>query len=188
MASCTSVLSGNVLSDCDNLPVSGCDETLYIFNKTDIDSWTEASGIITGLTLKSAKNGYKIEGYNRSLDGGHTLVTSGFTNGYQHYVEFLMPQNNQAAKDQAMALKNGRFVCIIKRNTADGLGDFEVYGRALGMSVQTHEAQINNEETGGNIVIRLQTIEGEREPKVPQQYLDTDASTTETEITGLIAA
>lgn len=188
MASCTRVLAANVLSDCANLPTAGCDETLYIFNKADVSAWTESSNVITGLTLLSGKTGYKIEGYNRSLNAGHDLEKTGFSSGYKHWVEFLLPQNNQAAKEQAEAIKNGTFVCIIQRNTADGLGDFEVYGRASGLVIEEHSGEVNNAETGGNIRIKLMTHEQSREPKIPQQYLDTDFSTTKTEIVGLIAA
>lgn len=188
MASCTKKLAANIVSDCDNRPVAGCDETLYIFNKDDVAAWTEASGVISGLTLAASTNGYKIEGFNRSLNAGHDLEKSGFSQGYKHYVELLLPQNTQAQKEQAEAMASGRFVCIIKRNKADGLGDFEVYGKSLGLVMEEHSGEVNNAETGGNIRIKLMTDENEREPKVPQQYFDTDFATTNTEITGLIAS
>lgn len=188
MASCTTVLAANVLSDCANLPTSGCDETLYIFNKSDVSAWTESGGVISNLALLATKEGYKIEGINRSLNAGHDIEKTGFTSGYKHWVEFLLPQNTQAAKEQAEAMKNGRFICIIKRNKADGLGDYEVYGKSLGMSVEEHSAEVNNADTGGNIRIKLMSLENEREPKVPQQYFDTDFATTKAEIEGLIAA
>lgn len=187
MATCTSKIASNLDLDCANLPVAGVDATLYLANKADV-TFTEASDIITTLTMAASTFVYRISMPDGALTGRHNLVSGGLIPGYSHEVEFILPLNTQAAKEEAMNLAKGRVVAVLLRNNQSGEGYYEIYGRAVGLSVAEHTGDTSDGDTNGNIRIILRTADGQKEPEVPIEYTSTDTPTTTTQLTGLVAA
>lgn len=175
-------LTDSVTYNCTNPPQSGCDETLYIINLDDVDTWPETNGVLGTLTLKAGKNVYKIEGVNKSLNAQHTISRSGFTPGYIHTVLATLPNNAQPSKEQLEALAKGRAVAVIDRLDQS----LEVYGRRQGMFITEQNGDVQNGETDGNISFTLQTPDGEKEKKIPQLWEDVSYSATKAALVALV--
>lgn len=76
MASCENKIFKNIYASCETPIVSGIEQTIYLFNRADIQSVTKGTGTshekneVTGFTLKTGKQGYVAKGLKKNLTCG----------------------------------------------------------------------------------------------------------------------
>lgn len=176
-------------ADCDNLPAGGTRAKAVVFNYDDIESYTEASGKITDITLKAGKFGYEFTGLGNSFKKAENFNRSASTGlgTYKHSLSIIIYERTQEQKDNIDSLKNGRFV-VVMFNRGDDADSIELYGKQVGVELQAgtvRDAYAND----GLFVLSFATPEGdvENEKELPQSVWDTDYATTEAMIDALLA-
>ena len=170
--------------DCDSPVVPGVNQRLILGNLDDVESVTYNGtnpSIIEAITMKSNKAGFPFQGIRQSLTPSYELVPGTVSVGYNHIVNFLGFEINQAAKDNFEKMAFGKLFAIVENRNAPGNGDsiFEVYGMGVGLEANSMTRAASDQENGGAFAITLQTPEAEgKEPKMPQSWFKTDYATT----------
>ncbi|MCR5863072.1 hypothetical protein LRS05_13460 [Flavobacterium sp. J372] len=76
---CTGNLTANIVFDCLNAPVAGIEQNIVLINKEDIDISTTTLDptnrlLVTSLSLKAGKKGYKLTGVKQANSKAWELV------------------------------------------------------------------------------------------------------------------
>jgi hypothetical protein len=162
----------------------GTKPKLILFNYEDIDTITEASGVITAITLAATKTGFLFEGFkNSNVPSSEKISSPSGQAMFKHQVQFFIYENTQAAKQNIEKLANGKFMAIIENNPAD-LNRFELLGKGCGLEM-IDGALNNKNENNGAYTITLATGEGQGEAKLPQTIYLTSVAATKTLVEGL---
>lgn len=153
---CISKLANAIAYDCDT-GATGLVSAIII-NKADIASFTvTAPGMsVDTLTLNSDAKAYKIDTIKRSLVMSEALkVNDGAPNAYTHTANITITgENSTAVRDLKMAVTNGSFVILAKKQ-----GDTfaRAYGLYYGMSATA--ADSSSHDNGGWTTLTLETPE-----------------------------
>jgi hypothetical protein len=180
------LISLNQTATCATKPQAGSEPAFWIANRDDIDSYTYAVGnemIITAITMKAGKKFFKYTGLKRHLKPKAEMVEGTYYNFWKHIIEFLAFSNDGAfLKELDEGIVPGNFVIIAKHKwlgTAGAYG-FEAYGCDSGLVCKNGtERDPNSSDTQGAWKIKLETENGESEPRPPRKVFDTDVATVE---------
>lgn len=185
------LITASIEPNCDEPIVSGVNDRIYIFNKSEIDSFTYGATkeTITAINLASGKTGFTIEGKNDSNDPKHELTKSRFSTNQTHEVIFRIFKNDVATKQQINKMMNGKYVIVIENNHVNSTGDsaFEVYGEIAGMELAEESRMPSDPESEGSYMLVMRTPERSKEPRIPASFLDTNYATSKTTLTGYLS-
>lgn len=182
MALCGTI-SRNLLADKCNPPIEGIEQTMYIYNREDIASYTldaTNSQIITGITMKTGKLGYMIQGLNSAIGGRWELVKQTYANRYDHIVGGVVFERGSAAKLELQGLANGNFVVVLENKHKSGDAAFEIFGKDIGLESRTITGNAADAETAGGYPFELGSPEANKEPHTPATLFLTSYAATRT--------
>ena len=183
MALTCGLLGADATTDCLNLPVAGLDDFIYLYNKSEIASITEASGVISAIA-KVATTGvrsYKWQGPTGFLTGTYAQANVGQIPKYTHSLSFLAPNDSQLTLEEVEKLAKGRVVAVVAKFSSTVTATFRVYGKTVGLTATEIAGDEGSEENDGLPLITLAsptTPKAFYESKLPQHLLDTDYTTT----------
>ena len=182
---CTNVGADLTLA-CGSLPVAGLDSYVYLINKSQISAFTEASDIISAITLTSGgSKAWKWTGGNDFINGTYEAIEGRLATQFRHTITLIMPEDSQAALSEINNAANARFVAIVAKNAADGTYTFRVYGKSVGLKLTALTGDESNADTEGLPEVTFSTPENLKEPKTPQHFYDGSAySSTSTLLEG----
>ena len=142
---CEKLISGCISASCDNPIYDGMEQYAYIFNKSEIASFTydaTNSNIITAINMKTDDNdtaytGYQILNLGKTpYTGTQTEMAEGNTaNTFTETFQFLVPDNSPTASMLLDSLANGKYVIVAENSYegSDSKGKFQVYGAKKGL-------------------------------------------------------
>lgn len=171
--------------DCQNPLQGGAKAKLILINLDDFGTvTTNASDIITAITLQANKAAYLFEGFKNSLVKSEEMVTPDSKQSvFRHKIDFTIYDISQAQKNNLQRMALGRFIAITE-NTQKGANTFEVCGLNSGLIMAPGALRASNANNGA-FKVTLQSAEGEEEVKLPQTIFITDYATTLSTVTGL---
>jgi len=183
MAQCGGI-SADILIDCDNPPVGGTSDVLYLFNLDGATFTYDTTGIlphkiVDGISLASGQTLFKVEGRNNSITAGVELVKGQYFDSYQHNVGFAAFDITPETKAQIEKMvQSGNLVAIVGNNNRSATGNtaFEIYGITNGLEVLTSVRNVI--ENDGIYVLQLGSGELAKEPHLQFSVFDTDYATT----------
>lgn len=183
-------LGGSVSLNCDNLPVGRLKGTLYIGNRDDATFTVGADNTITGVTMASGTNLYKWEGpeANSFLNGRYEQRTGNLINGFGHFIDAVLLEDDQDALTELSNMNNAKLVAILIKESYNADPTLRVYGNNHGLvmtEIAGDETGADNEGLPGFV---LSTPEGVKEALAPQHLLITDYDATITALDALLPA
>jgi len=184
VASACGGISAGADYDCESPIVPGVNQRLLLGNLDDIKAVTynvANPSLIEGITMKTGKAMFAFQGIRQSLTPSYEFVAGTVSVGYNHMVNFLAFDINQAAKDNYEKMGLTKLFAIVENKNSVGNGNsiFEVYGGNVGLEAATITRNPSDTESGGAFTIGLATPEAEgKEPKMPQSFFKTDYATT----------
>lgn len=187
---CEKLITKCIGADCDNPIFTGLESKAYIFNKSEIASFTydeNEPNLITAITMKTydddgsdvSYTGYTITQLSKTpFTGTQTSMVEGdISNKFTETIQFVVPDNSPAAAEILDNLTNGKFVVIIANEFtgSDGKGKFQVYGARKGMTASAIENEKYSDTTDGGWQV---TLVSENTPNSALfiQHLDTSGS------------
>lgn len=198
---CEKLLAGCIGADCDNPVFTGMESKAWIFNKSEIASFTYDSqnpNLITDITMKEITPasgndpavmavGYTISQLGKTpFTGTNTaLVEGNAANKFNEVFSFVVPDNSPAAAMLLDNIANGKFVVVAKNEYtgSDSKGAFQVYGAKKGLVATAMERDPYGEDADGGWVV---TLTSENTPNSALFFYKTDAATTESTLDGLV--
>lgn len=167
---CEKLLSACIGADCDNPIFAGMESKAWIFNKSEIASFTYDQtnpNLITGITMKTyedggddvAYTGYTISQLGKTPFTGTntTLVEGNISNKFTEVFNFVVPDNSPAAAMLLDNIANGKFV-VVAQNQYDGSdkkGAFQVFGAKKGLVATAMERDAYSEDNDGGWAVTL---------------------------------
>lgn len=139
MAQCESKIFKNIESNCANRTAAGIEQTVYLFNRSDIENVVIASdedyNKITDFALKDGATGYTAKGFKRNLTAGFTRNVSEDT--VDTWSDSLTLTGFEFDSASARNFDNmGDVVAVIERKgTKEGDGTFIALGWENGLYV-----------------------------------------------------
>lgn len=171
---CEKLLAGCIGADCDNPVFAGMEPKAWIFNKSEIASFTYDAtspkpnpNLITDITMKThevqgqdvAYTGYTISQLGKQpFNGTNTSLTEGNTsNKFTENFAFVVPDNSPAAAMLLDNIANGKFVVVVKNEYtgSDGRGQFQVFGAKKGLTATAMERDAYSEDNDGGWAVTL---------------------------------
>lgn len=181
---CITGIAINLINDCNNAPVSGLEETIYVFNADELTATKSLTikSLVTDLTLLALKKGYKVEGFKKSHNAKNELVVSDtLPDMYKQTIDFQIWAKDAATVSALDQLNNVVVVVENKDKGVAGASAFNIYGldTALFKASMTQEA---NADAG---VFKLSMVaDGQRVPFY--NLYKTDYIATKALLTGLL--
>jgi len=167
---CEKLLAGCIGADCDNPIFAGMEAKAWIFNKSEIASFTYSQtnpNLITAITMKTYDDdgtdvsyvGYTISQLGKTpFTGTNTsLVEGNISNKFTETFNFVVPDNSPTAAMLLDNIANGKFV-VIAQNQYDGSdnqGAFQVYGAKKGLVATAMERDAYSEDNDGGWAVTL---------------------------------
>lgn len=194
---CEKLINTCISASCENPIFSGIDSLAYIFNKSEIDSYTidnDNPNIVSAITMKQDDNntdftGYVIQQLGKTPFTGSTtsLVENDIQNKWTENVQFMVPDNSPAAAAILDNLGNGKFVVVLKNeyNGSDSKGQFQIFGLKKGLVCTAMERDPYGDSDGAWSV----TLTSENVPNSAMfVYHETTPGTDDTEsyLNGLV--
>jgi len=138
----------------DAIKQGGIGNYIYLINKEDLDAGTitvdtGATEEITALVLDSGTQGYKFEsskGSAQIIPSAPLRVVSGI-DGYDHTIDVRLPDVTQVTKETIKKMRFQKVVAIVPLVT----GQFELYGRNVGMRISDFQYMPGDADTGGTL-------------------------------------
>lgn len=192
---CEKLLAGCIGADCDNPVFAGMESKAWIFNKSEIASFTYDSqnpNLITDITMKEISSGVNAVGYTITqlgktpFTGTNTaLVEGNASNRFTETFNFIVPDNSPAASMLLDNIANGKFVVVAKNEYtgSDSKGAFQVYGAKKGLVATAMERDAYGEDADGGWAV---TLTSENTPNSALFFYKTDAATTESTLDALV--
>lgn len=192
---CEKLLAGCIGADCDNPIFAGMESKAWIFNKSEIASFTYDSqnpNVITDIVMKEISQGVNAVGYTITqlgktpFTGTNTaLVEGNAANKFTETFNFIVPDNSPAAAMLLDNIANGKFVVVAKNEYtgSDSKGAFQVYGAKKGLVATAMERDAYGEDADGGWAV---TLTSENTPNSALFFYKTDAATTETTLDALV--
>lgn len=192
---CEKLLAGCIGADCDNPVFAGMESKAWIFNKSEIASFTYDQtnpNLITDITMKEISQGVNAVGYTITqlgktpFTGTNTaLVEGNAANKFTETFNFIVPDNSPAASMLLDNIANGKFVVVAKNEYtgSDSKGAFQVYGAKKGLVATAMERDAYGEDADGGWTV---TLTSENTPNSALFLYKTDAATTESTLDALV--
>lgn len=189
MNQCAKIAKSLVLAACVSAAV-GLDTAIYIINFDDIDrSASQVSGnVISGITLKQGKFGYKYESARNAFEGNAPLNRGTYLNRFDHNIVLRVFSKTQEIKDELGKLANAKVVVIVEnldKNTPETL--FEVYGWDSGLEVTDYQAPTTDSD-GVVATVTLNSPDNAKESDIPKSFYTTSETATRTALEALLPA
>lgn len=181
MLLCDSILSKDIMAECDAIAEVGFRKKAWMFNYEDVEDMTIAdNGEVTAFTLKSGKRGYTVLQQGRKPYEGtnSALVVGNYRNSFTHQVKLYIPDSKDAGElvDQ---VSTGKFIIMLN----NGDGGVRVYGAHNGLvAVECTQTPYNEDSDAGWVV----TLE-ETKSKASRLVYKSTSADVEKELDGLCA-
>lgn len=186
MIDCGKISANLTLASCAASSVA-VEPEIILLNHSDIESVTEAGGVVSAIVLKESANGYKYETFRNGVETTVTINKGTYISRYVHQVLFRAFVKSQDIKDQINAMTNGRFVAIVK-NVAEGDEvKYEVYGLDSGL-VMTDLQAVSTDADGVVYAVTLASDDTTPESQLPASFYSTSLEQTKAAIEALLAA
>lgn len=192
MPSCTGIFQGAIY-DCTDPLIIGLKQDLYLANYEDVASVTYSAvsgeeNIVTGITMKSTKAFFKVEGVNSSLSCNQEMIRTNTAVGWRHFIDFSIFDVTSQSRLNINAMSRVRLVAITLQpnDTSLGNGPIEFHGWDAGLELTTGTRNNSDAETGGAYRLQLATPDNLRENRLPEVFWSTDYATTETAVEALL--
>lgn len=172
---CISKLTEAIAYDCDSGAVGFLNA--LIINKSDIASFTVASGGVTALTLATGAKAYKIDTVKRSLVMSESLkINEGAPNALSHQATIVYTGNKHAGPTSRFidAVTNGSFV-IITNPIVYARGSYapSVFGLYYGLSATSIERSSHDNGTWATVTLETpENVIGEDNLTMAQTLYD----------------
>lgn len=191
---CEKLINSCIGADCDNPIFTGIESKAYIFNKSEIASFTyddNDPNLITAINMKTYQDGsddLSYVGYTISQLGKQpytgtntALVEGNVSNKFTETLNFVVPDNSPAAAAILDNIANGKFVVVIANefNGSDGKGKFQVYGAKKGLVASAIENDKYSEDTDGGWAITLTSENAPNSALFIEHKTGTDVDTAE---------
>ncbi len=189
MAICGNITENKYAAVCTDPSVIGVEEVYYIFNKSDISGYVRDvtnPQIITGITMKASKKGFRYEGAGDSTKPRWEMVRGTYTQTYDHIVAGIIFERGSAAKKELEGLANGRYVVVVENLHKNGDAAFEIFGTDIGLVARTMTGDATNADTSGAYPFELGSPEAYKEPHTPATFFSTDLAGTRTALEAII--
>jgi len=192
MAVC-GLVDGNVEPDCDFLPQSGVEDTLYLINKSQIASVVYNNTntlIVEDIILESGASAFKVIGMNNSNNTTWDMISLRFGKMYTHLVSFIGFDLSPAGYEQYKNMKDSKLVAVVINNFRgeDGNGAIKIYGLSAGLVCKKQTQDMSSEDTQGAVQIEFQSDSDNKiyEPTPPHTLFVTDFATSKAIIEALV--
>ena len=185
---CGTLLTEDILRECDDNNVGGIETNALLFNKSDIDylltTFSATSPTtITNLVLKSGKTGFYIKGVKQVNNARFELVKKELSNDmYRHLFGGVFANASAKMLDRLEELKNNESgIVALVETKFKGVAQkdaFKLVGFFSGLKLQT--AVWGTNENDATVSFELASDEGYEEPKPVLTVLETDYTITST--------
>lgn len=187
MNQCARIAKSLVLAACVSAAV-GLDTSIYIINFEDIDrsASTVSGNVISGITLKEGKYGYKYESARNSFEGNAPLNRGTYLNRFDHNLVLRVFSKTQDIKDELGKLANAKVVVIVEnldKSTPQTL--FEVYGWDAGLEVTDYQSSTTDSD-GVVATVTLNSPDNAKESDIPKSFFLTSEATTRAALEALL--
>lgn len=198
---CETLLEGCITASCTDPIFQGVKATAYIFNKSEIESFTYDQtnpNLITAITMKTrevegtdvAYTGYKVSQFGKTPFTGTTttMVEGAIVNKFNGEVHFTVFDNSPTAAKLIDQLKDGRFVMVLgnEYEGMDGKGGWQVFGAKRGMTASEITGEKYNDDTEGGWAVTL-TEEGTPSSALFIEHTTTNTVDTEAYLDSLVS-
>lgn len=186
MAVCTYLISKEIQPDCSSPIFEGLETIGYIINKDDIKSVTEASGVVSALSLKTGTKAFTIQQLGKQpFNGTGTEIAEGdYMNRFNRKVAFVILDNSPDISEKIVTpMANGEFVVIVENKYKDASkkNAFEIYGLDKGARASAI-SQTKYENMAGWSV----ELTEENTPNSGKFFWDTDYDTSKADLEALL--
>ncbi len=145
---CERIIDQCISASCENPIFSGINSIGFIFNRSEIASFTYDQtnpNLITAITMKTyeeggddvAYTGYLIQQLGKQPFANSTtsMVENDIQNKFTENVAFMVPDNSPTASMLLDNIANGKFVVVLNNDYTgqDGKGGFQVFGAKKGL-------------------------------------------------------
>lgn len=159
---CERIVTSCISVSCDNPIFQGAESTAYLFNKSQIASYTTDQtnpNIVTAITMKTyedgdddvAYTGVKITQLGKTPFTGTSteLVEGNVSNKFTETVQFVVGDNSPAASLILNAIANGKFVLVVPNEYegSDSKGRFQIYGLKRGLTCSAMTRNVYDDDT-----------------------------------------
>lgn len=192
---CESLISKDIVIDCNEQVTKGMESDAAIINRDDIDfSKTvfddENPNIIKQLILKKGKKAYKVvqQGSDPYTGTKSELNVGTYRNSWNHEIPIVVLANTpDVCANIIDGLANGKFVLIVRNVSkgTDGKAEYQIFGYAQGLKASEGSNEKYSEDTEGGWLI---TLKEEQTPKCAMFFFNTDSETTATQYESLLNA
>lgn len=192
---CESLISKDIVIDCNEQVTKGLESDAAIINRDDIDfSKTvfddDNPNIIKQLILKKGKKAYKVvqQGSTPYTGAKSELNVGTYRNSWNHEIPIVVLANTPDVCAYIIdGLANGKFVLIVRNVSkgADGKAEYQIFGYAQGLKASEGSNEKYSEDTEGGWLI---TLKEEQTPKSALFFFNTDSETTATQYESLLNA
>lgn len=192
---CESLISKDIVIDCNEQVTKGMESDAAIINRDDIDfSKTvfddENPNIIKQLVLKKGKKAYKVvqQGSTPYTGTKSELNVGKYRNSWNHEIPIVVLANTpDVCANIIDGLANGKFVLIVRNVSkgTDGKAEYQIFGYAQGLKASEGSNEKYSEDTEGGWLI---TLKEEQTPKCAMFFFNTDSETTATQYESLLNA
>lgn len=167
---CEKLITACVGADCTNPIFKGIEGKAWIFNKSEIASFTYDGtnpNLITAITMATyddngndvAYVGYTIDQLGKTpFTGTNTSMTEGnVANKFTETLAFIVPDNSPTAAMLLDNIANGKFVVVVENeyDGADNKGKFQIYGAKKGLVCSAMERDAYSDDTDGGWAVTL---------------------------------
>lgn len=172
---------------CDKVEASGSGTKVYLINLEDISEYTEADGVVSGITLKSGTTGCLFTSASKSTEGTSSLNAGTYISTHTHQALLRLFVRSKEAKAFLDSLANSRVVAIIENQTwgFDDETKYEIYGLNSGLKASA----IDYSTTVTDGVVASATLASDdtsKEATLPKTFYVTSKEATETALAALV--
>lgn len=168
MALCNNLIAQDIAQNCTNPLFAGIEGIAYIFNKSDIASFTRSNNVISALSLTSPAKAYKIQvSAKQPFNGTKVEMVEGAISNKWNKTFSMGIAADSAADREAIddILANGSFCVVFEHSytptttsggsTADAAGKFEIFGFDRGLKASSISRDFYSEDTDGGAQVEL---------------------------------
>lgn len=183
MLTCNSI-SLNFNVDCSNPIMGGVRRTIWIGDKSKLDSYElDINNMMVVILLNYTGMLKKIIGFDGTVEPIFSLI-DGFTKSFDHTVKCKNFDLSPIAKEIIEGAKSGKYFVVVENCNKT----FEIYGLDAGMKISVITREPNSADTQGAFDITFYTTRN-KEPRQPRiidlgNYVDTLAYLNDFEILG----
>ena len=197
---CEKLIAGCVGYDCINPIFEGMEAKAWIFNKSEIEDFSDDDSTPANPNLKTAivmkeKNGVAYTGYTIEQLGktpftgtNTTLAEGNVVNTFTETFNFVVPDNSPTTAMLLDNVANGKFVVVAKNSYegTDKKGQFQIYGAKKGLVCTAMERQAYSDDNNGGWAVTL-TAEKTPTSALFLEHKTNDTVDTETYLDSLVS-